>query len=428
MYSMGSLILNGTMVVATLWIINRYLGIFGSRRKNIFSVGMWILFTVFQIYVQINSGMASVWTTVISICLIILISLFGYGDRGKANILEVFLLHIIWVLTEIMVSFCVNALPLEKADADMAGTVISKIVMIAGVYAFSLLWKKTESSLIPAKYYIGLLLVPMGSIYIAVTEFYSIQDEEEIFPSMLIFSILLLFNIIILEIYSKISENFVMEREKAVYTQQINSMAVHTEEQKKIMENFHREKHDWINKLIVLKNELEYENKDMVTRKIDDIIQNGQSGAIISDTGNKCIDAMINVKYAIAREKGIDFVTKIFVPEELPIDQCDMGVVLGNSIDNAIEATQKCHCGEKRIEIIMGIKKEALVLAVKNPLASPLKRDKNGDLLTTKVDSGRHGYGIRSIRRVVERYGGDVLIDEEEGKFVITVIMNLRGF
>lgn len=76
-------------------------------------------------------------------------------------------------------------------------------------------------------------------------------------------------------------------------------------------------------------------------RKIDKIIQNCQLGEMISDTGNKCIDALINVKYATAKEKGIDFAIKIYIPEELPIDQCDLGIVVGNALDNAIEATEK---------------------------------------------------------------------------------------
>lgn len=58
MVSAGNLILNGTMVIATLWIVNRYLGIFGKRRKNILSVSMWILYALFQICIQMNSGVA----------------------------------------------------------------------------------------------------------------------------------------------------------------------------------------------------------------------------------------------------------------------------------------------------------------------------------------------------------------------------------
>lgn len=428
MYNIGNLIFDGTMVGATLWIVNKYLGIFNKKRQNIMSVSIWILFAIFQVYVQINSGIASIWTTIISIGLVILISLFGYTNKGKKSILEVCFLYVVWVLIEIMISFCVNLLPLDENHSVMAGNIISKIIMIIGVYVFSIMWEKTDNNFIPARYYVGLLFVPIGSIYIAVNEFYSINNMKEVLPSMVTFSILLLFNIIILEIYSKISENFIMEKEKAIYTQQIIIMAINTEEQKKVMENFHREKHDWINELIALKNEIQYENKDAVLQNIDRIIQNCQFGEAISDTGNKCIDALINVKYTTAKEKGIDFILKIFIPEELPINQCDMGIVLGNILDNAIEATEKCNSSAKKIEIIMGIKKEALVLVVKYPLAGSLKRNKDGKLLSTKEDSKRHGYGINSVIKVARKYNGDVIIEEEGGEFVITVTMNLENF
>ena len=428
MYNVGNLIFDSTMVVATLWIVNKYLGIFNKKRQNIMSVSIWILFAIFQVYVQINSGIASIWTTIISIGLVILISLFRYTNKEKKSILEVCFLYVVWVLIEIMISFCVNLLPLDENHSVMAGNIISKIIMIIGVYVFSIMWEKTDNNFIPARYYVGLLFVPIGSIYIAVNEFYSINNMKEVLPSMVTFSILLLFIFFFLEIYSKISENFIMEKEKAIYTQQINIMAINTEEQKKVMENFHREKHDWINELIALKNEIEYENKDVVLQNIDRIIQNCQFGEAISDTGNKCIDALINVKYTTAKEKGIDFILKIFIPEELPINQCDMGIVLGNILDNAIEATEKCNSSAKKIEIIMGIKKEALVLVVKNPLAGSLKRNKDGKLLSTKEDSKRHGYGINSVIKVARKYNGDVIIEEEGGEFVITVTMNLENF
>lgn len=86
---------------------------------------------------------------------------------------------------------------------------------------------------------------------------------------MIVFSILLLFNMIILEVYSKITEKTMLEKEKTVYEQQIHMMTNNTKEQKKLMEDFHRERHDLINKLIVLKNEIEQGEKENVIREID---------------------------------------------------------------------------------------------------------------------------------------------------------------
>lgn len=147
-----------------------------------------------------------------------------------------------------------------------------------------------------------------------------------------------------------------------------------------------------------------------------------------SNCGNGLVDALINFKYTIAKEQHIKFILKIFIPEILPINQCDMGIILGNTIDNAIEAVKKCKSKEKNIYITMGIKKEALVLIVKNPYEHCVKKDKNGNLLSTKKEFSRHGYGINSIKRVADRYNGEVLIDMQDGIFAITIIMNLGEF
>lgn len=429
MYNIGKFLFDGVMIASTLWIVKIYLGVFCKKRKwNIRSASAWILFFVFQIYVQMNCGMASIWITIVSIILVILIALTGYNGKGKMIFLEVLFLYAVWSLVEMTIFFCMNLLPLEMSDAVMVGAVISKILMIIVVYFFSIIWKKRSNDLLPAKYYIGLFFVPAGSIYIAVNEFYAKNNTKHIILSMITFSILLLFNIIIWEINLKMSDFFLLERENAVYIQQINIMSTSTEEQKKMMENFHRERHDLINKLIIIRSGLENNDKDEVIKNIDGIIQNQSTEKVISNSGNRAIDSLINFKYAIAKEKGIKFILKIFIPEDLPINQCDIGVVLGNILDNAIEATEKCESDKRKIEVIIGIRKEALVIVVKNPYEGVLQMDRTGNLLSTKEDSNRHGYGIGSVRKVVERYSGDVIIDEEYGQFVMTVTMNLGDF
>ena len=222
------------------------------------------------------------------------------------------------------------------------------------------------------------------------------------------------------------AENFILEKEKLIYTQQIEIVSRSTEEQKKMMENFYEEKHNLINELITLKNSVENSECEMVINDLNRIIKGCDVNENYSSCGNKIVDAIINFKYAIAKEFAIDFDLKIFIPEVLPINQCDIGIVLGNALDNAIEAVKQCQNSKKVIHIIMGIKKEALVLIIKNPYEHIIKKDKTGNLLTSKKNSSRHGFGVNSISRVVENYQGEVLIDTTDSVFSITVIMNLR--
>ena len=245
---------------------------------------------------------------------------------------------------------------------------------------------------------------------------------------MITFSILLIFNLIIFELYFKIAENFIYEKEKTLYVQQIDIVSRSTKEQKEMMENFYEEKHNLVNELVALKNSVENSNQSSVIENINRIINVCDINEKISNCGNNIVDALINFKYAVAKVQGIKFNLKIFVPDLLPINQCDIGIVLGNSIDNAIEAVKECKHSEKLICITMGVKKESLVLVVKNPYENCIKKDKKGNLLTTKKEVYRHGYGINSIKRVVEKYEGEVLIVLENNHFIITIIMNLGKF
>lgn len=67
-----------------------------------------------------------------------------------------------------------------------------------------------------------------------------------------------------------------------------------------------------------------------------------------------------------------------------------------------------------------------MVIVVKNPFEGSLRKDKDGNLLSTKDEFYKHGYGINSIIKVAEKYNGDVIIEEEERKFIIMITMNLK--
>lgn len=427
MYSLGSLVLSVTMVIVALWIVNKFLKIFFKKKKlNVWGIGAWILFAVFQLMLELNKGNASIWNTIISVLLVFLISVGNYYWKGKNCILVVILFHVVWAFVEMLVFGAMSNLAITQQRFNLLGVMISKLIMIIGISLFSVYWKKSINQVVPTKYYIALLFVPIGSIYIADNTFNSVEHEGSTFSAMVTFSILLLLNIVIFEIYHKLSENFLLERERTVYVQQLEIVSRNTEEQKKIMENFHQEKHNWINELIVLKNCVENSDKNSVIENINRIIKVCDVNEKISNSGNNVVDAIINFKYAVAKELGITFQLKIFIPDNLPLNQCDLGIILGNAIDNAIDAVKNCKTYEKTIEISMGIKKEALVLMVKNPYEHMIKKDKKGNLISTKKEFHKHGYGVSSIKRVADQYAGEVWIDTQDHIFTLTVIINLK--
>jgi len=237
--------------------------------------------------------------------------------------------------------------------------------------------------------------------------------------------ILLIFNIMVFEIYSKRMKIRALEQEKAVYVQQIELMNQGAEKRRKSMQEFYEEQHNLLNKLVVLKQCAAKNDKEHVMKEIDRIISNCDEGESISATGNETVDALINFKYVIAREQGIVFCLKAFIPEVLPLEPCDIGIILGNAIDNAMEAVRECRKHEKCIDICIGIRKESLVFFIRNPYEHFFKRNRKGNLISTKQKPGRHGYGVNSIKRVVEKYNGEVFIEAEDNYFSLTAIVPL---
>lgn len=428
MYNLGNLVLSFAMVISALWIVHKFLDAFlEKKQRNFWGIGAWILFAALQIIIEYYRGTASIWKFEFNIMLVCLISICNYQWEGIRNMLFVLLFFVMWALIEMIVFFGLQKIFVDERQVVTIGVVISKILMIVCVYLFSIYSKRKENEIIPTRYYIALLFVPVGSIYIAHIMF-NTDGEYNSFSTMVVFSILLFLNIVIFELYDKIMESFLLEREKAIYSQQLEMLSKNTEEQKKMMEVFYREKHNWMNELIVLKNSLGSSDENMVSEEIDRIIHICNAVDKISDSGNSIIDAVLNAKYSMAKELGIDFKVKVFVPEELPINQYELGIALGNAVDNAIDAVKRCKTHKKMIDVSIGIKKEMLVITVKNPYEHALLMDKKGNLLSTKDKSDRHGYGLSSIRKIAEKYGGEVIWDVKDEKFSVVIFMNLQEF
>lgn len=425
-YDFGYIAITISMVVTTIWIVNKYLAsFFGDKKKSMASIIPWVIFSLFQIFVNYYSGYASIITTFINMILVLLIATFSYQKGTRNKLFLVVSLYVIWALDEMIVFFFMDYFRISKQEANIIGGVISKIIMIIFIYLFSHIIDKKNNSFIPINYYFVLLFIPIGSIYIAIQEFFGLKSKPV--SSMVVFSILLLINVLIFEMYSKLASYFIYEKERIVYTQQVDIMLKSTEEQKKMMEDFQEGRHNLVNELIVLKHHVDKSNIDTVKEYLNNIIQVHENlNNRISNCGNDIVDAIINFKYMLAKEKQIEFQIKIFIPEELPLNQCDLGVVIGNAIDNAMEAVEKCE--KKIIEITMGIKKESFIIVIKNPYNHKIKMDKDGKLLSTKTNNNMHGYGVSSIQRVAEKYNGDLVVETDDNYFTLTITMNLEKF
>ncbi|MBU1145774.1 MAG: GHKL domain-containing protein [Firmicutes bacterium] len=141
------------------------------------------------------------------------------------------------------------------------------------------------------------------------------------------------------------------------------------------------------------------------------------------ESGNINLDAILNSKLSLANKNNIEINYKAIVPKKLTISDIDLCVLIGNLIDNAVEACQKItDKSPKFIRLYIGIFKQQLYISVTNS-TSEMIRKLDDEYISTK--RGNHGHGLKRINNIVDKYGGYINRQNEPKVFVSEVLLPL---
>jgi len=153
------------------------------------------------------------------------------------------------------------------------------------------------------------------------------------------------------------------------------------------------------------------------------LLDDTDQGEIYSETGNTTIDSIINYKLRNAKQKNIQLDINLNVPPVLNIETSDIAVILGNLLDNALHAVT--NVPEKKINLDIESSKGTLLIVIKNTYDGIVRHaagDKNvsagfaADFVSRKTGK-EHGYGLKNIRRAVDKYDGLLEITHDTGTF-----------
>lgn len=145
---------------------------------------------------------------------------------------------------------------------------------------------------------------------------------------------------------------------------------------------------------------------------------------VVIDVGNDYVNAILNAKLSEAKRNGITVLCSA-EKNASGIDDVDLCNLLGNLLDNAIEACEKCREGQRVIEIKLRMNGDKYLLEVENT-APENALASNKQLATTKDDTSTHGYGIKSIKSIAEKYNGMVNFSQVDDRFRSTVVMSIQ--
>lgn len=181
-------------------------------------------------------------------------------------------------------------------------------------------------------------------------------------------------------------------------------------------------RHDYHNHLQALKAYMDMGQSEKARNYLDELELDLDSIRQLIESGNVNLDAILNSKLSLAIKQEIEVDCRAAVPPSLTVSDIDLCVLIGNLIDNAVEACEKMEEGRTFMRLYIGVLKRQLYISVTNSTGE-LIRKLDEEYITAK--RGNHGHGLKRINKIVEKYGGFINRKNEPGVFVTEIMLPL---
>lgn len=180
-------------------------------------------------------------------------------------------------------------------------------------------------------------------------------------------------------------------------------------------------RHDYRNHIQAMKVLAADGNLDGIKAYLDELDTDLNTVDTVVKTGNAMADAILNSKISLAQSKSISVHCDAHIPLKLQMSELDLCCILGNLFDNAIEASLSLPEAERQIRVYMDMKGTQLYISFTN-FTSGKKMNKVGNVFKTSKGDG-HGFGLVRIDNIIERLGGYLSRNSEDGAFTTEILI-----
>lgn len=431
------MVLYGVRLVINIFdhcIYWRFLEVFLGKRKTSVEFSIALLVVSEAIGSLINQ-MGINWLNFITLVVILGIYICQYKGKVSVKVVAVLLYMGLVVVVEpagyVIYRFFAGNL-LANDEAVYYFTVFAMELIRAAlveIFCRIKMGKSLRISIMPKEVVYMLVLIPLASL---VGCFLLIEVAQELLSAQTaILCMCIVFTIIItnymvflmIEKYTDIAEK---RHEEEMVINEVAYRNEYYEDMERYQEQIQDIRHDMKNRLATLYDAAGEGDSSMVTAALEEMLDDISLTEDIIYSANPVLNSILKIKAAKARENGIKTEIQAFIPKRISIETGDMGVLYGNLMDNAIEAC--CGMEQKERFLVFETKYQEgnLIILVKNSKTG----EENRGLATTKTDKRKHGRGIRTVRKVAEKYGGTLLLEDQgrvfEAKLLLTGIAQLE--
>ncbi len=355
----------------------------------------------------------------------LIIVTFIYKGNWKNRIMAGTFVFVLAAISESVVAFGLGYVGVDIFAANeyysIFATVASTIAQFAILNLIRNLVKVKYGDSVSVQYWFSAILLPILSLYLMML-FYT-QPHIDSVNLVLCTIAFLLINISTFYMYDKQMEYYEYKQQKELLQVQMDYQTKQLELMNESVEKNRALKHDMV-KHITLLDQYIVNDKGEASEYINEIKEKILQQHKYVDTDNFAIDSLINYKISKAAEEGVTLNVEMKIVEKMNVSAFDINSLISNLIDNSIEAVRKNDGDNKRIDMKMSYAKGKLIINISNNYKEIIV-DKKGQYLTTKDDSKNHGYGLKNIKTIVEKYEGVMKINTEKNVFEVFICLFL---
>lgn len=422
---MESILYGSSYILSTffeLYIISKFMNIFlglGTKEKRVIVAAYIFRFVACTVqyaympYVLLNMLVGVSTLFIITLC---------YGGNIAKKIIAVVLIYVCLFTSEAVVAGVLELGDIHISERGHNGDAFSYIgisIVLWIIYEIISAFKNINKAVILPRTFDIIIVVLSIIIFAMETVIFS---QESIMDSikamsvvcmlMVLFLIIYLYDIVS-KYYAERIQSEVIEREKNYYMKQAELL----EQGNKGIREL---RHDMKNHLYAIASMIDDENEE-AKKYIDNITNKFEKNRIYSSTGNVALDSVINYKLSKATEKNIQINSNIIIPSNIQEGVEDLVTIIGNLLDNAIEASENL-VEDRYIGMKIKYKCGTLFIDVKNRYDG-LVNQKNGEIITKKADKAFHGMGLKSVKVAVNNHDGTMRVDFDEKEFRVNVML-----
>lgn len=243
---------------------------------------------------------------------------------------------------------------------------------------------------------------------------------------VLAFTVLLMIasSIMLLIVIGKIVQDDKLKLEYELINERINLSHKNYENMIQAQEKLRYVYHDLKNHMICMKS---YDTKEEIISYINNLELQINDFENLRNTGNKTLDIILNDKIHLCKKYNIEFEDSINISKLNFIKENDICAIFANALDNAIEACININDEiEKRIEVKATYINGFAVIKFINTKINDIKF--TGDRIkTSKEDNKIHGIGLASIKYIVNKYDGEVIVNYSENEFILKIMIPIKS-